>query len=135
MWLSSSFCLQVSNWVEEWCSYKKENHNKFLYEIYNLECDDNNENNQEKVIQLRLQKELCGSIEVETKVGFIDLLTDNEIIEIKEGKNWKHAIGQVLMYGVEYPQHKKRIHLFNIENNETIEEYCQLYNVCVSYEL
>ena len=36
IWLSSSFCLQVSNWIEEWCSYKRDNHNKFLYEIYTL---------------------------------------------------------------------------------------------------
>lgn len=135
MWLSSSFCLQVSNWIEEWCSYKKDNHNKFLYEIYNLECDNSNENNQEKIIQLRLQKELGGDIEVETKVGFIDLLTEEEIIEIKEGRNWKHAVGQVLMYAIEYPQHKKRIHLFNIEKNDTIQEYCKLYDIQISYEL
>lgn len=135
MWLSSSFCLQVSNWIEEWCSYKKENHNNFLYEIYNLECDNSSENKQEKAIQLRLQEELGGDIEVETKVGFIDLLTEDEIIEIKEGKNWKHAVGQVLMYAIEYPQHKKRIHLFNIERNDTIEKYCKLYDIVISYKI
>lgn len=134
MWLSSSFCLQVSNWIEEWCSYKRENHNKFLYEIYNLECDENSENNKEKLIQLRLQEELSGEIEVETKVGFIDLLTKDEIIEIKEGKNWKHAVGQILMYGVEYPSHKKRIHLFNMEKSVIVEDYCRLYDINVSYE-
>jgi len=134
MWLSSSFCLQVSNWIEEWCSYKRENHNKFLYEIYNLECDDNHEQNKEKLIQLKLQQELGGDIEVETKVGFIDLLTKDEIIEIKEGKNWKHAVGQILMYGVEYSSHKKRIHLFNMEKSDIVEDYCSLYDINVSYE-
>lgn len=109
IWLSSSFCLQVSNWIEEWFCYKKDNHNRFLYEIYNLECDNSNEHNQEKIIQFRLQKELelGGDIEIESKVGLIDLLTEEEIIEIKEGKNWKHAVGQLLMYAIEYPQHKK----------------------------
>jgi len=134
MWLSSSFCFQVSNWIEEWCSYKRENHNKFLYEIYNLECDENSENKKEKIIQLRLQEELGGEIEVETKVGFIDLLTKDEIIEIKEGKNWKHAVGQILMYAIEYPHHKKRIHLFDTEEMTIIEDYCRLYDINVSYE-
>ena len=68
-------------------------------------------------------------------MGFIDLLTEDEIIEIKEGKSWKHAVGQVLMYAIEYPQHKKRIHLFNIEKNDTIEKYCELYGIVVSYEI
>jgi hypothetical protein len=134
MWLSSSFCLQVSNWIEEWCSYREENHKKFLYEIYNLECDNPPENKEEKQIQLRLHQELGGAMEVETKVGYIDLLTADEIIEIKEGKYWKHAVGQILMYAVEYPHHKKRIHLFNIDSCDLIEEYCKLYDISVSYE-
>lgn len=134
MWLSSSFCLQVSNWIEEWCSYKRENYHEFLYEIYNLECDEYIENNKEKVIQLRLHQELGGEIEVETAVGFIDLLTKDEIIEIKEGRNWKHAVGQILMYGIEYPSHNKRIHLFDMEKSAIVEDHCKFYNVSVSYE-
>lgn len=134
MWLSSSFCFQVSNWIEEWCSHREENHKKFLYEIYNLECDNPPENKEEKQIQLRLHQELGGAMEVETKVGYIDLLTADEIIEIKEGKYWKHAVGQILMYAVEYPHHKKRIHLFHIDSCDLIEEYCKLYDISVSYE-
>jgi hypothetical protein len=77
---------------------------------------------------------LGGCIEVETEVGYIDLLTDYEIIEIKDGKLWKHALGQILMYSVDYPNHKKRIHLFDIEKNKMIEDRCNIYNIKVSYE-
>ncbi len=73
-------------------------------------------------------------MEVATKVGFIDLLTNNEIIEIKEGRCWKHAVGQVLMYAVEYPDRKKRIHLFGSIPDDPIEEYCSLYDIAVSYD-
>ena len=81
-----------------------------------------------------IQKELCGKIEVETDSGFIDLLTETEIIEIKNGKQWKSAVGQILVYSLEYPVHKKRIHLFDIEFDENINEKCKIYDIYVSYE-
>ena len=65
---------------------------------------------------MKLHDQLGGKIEVETESGFIDLLTDTEIIEIKKGKNWKQAIGQILIYSSYYPKHTKRIHLFDIKN-------------------
>ena len=88
----------------------------------------------EKEIQLRLHLELGGEIEVKTESGFIDLLTDDEIIEIKQGKNWKNAVGQILMYSLEYPNHKKRIHLFDIQPDTNINNKCSIYNILVSYD-
>ena len=66
----------------------------------------------EKRIRVRLQDELSGLFEVITPAGRIDLLTDNEIIEIKHVSDWKSAMGQILTYSGFYPEHKKRIHLF-----------------------
>lgn len=131
-WCSVSFSVHITKWIEEWCQTKK-NENKYLFEIYNLK-NDNLENRKEYQIQQRLHEELGGCIEVETEVGYIDLLTDYEIIEIKDGKLWKHALGQILMYSVDYPNHKKRIHLFDIEKNKMIEDRCNIYNIKVSYE-
>lgn len=130
-WISSEFGLKVCLWIEEW---KQLNNNKNIYnnEINNLKPDEISQ--KEKEIQLKLQNELGGEIEVETDSGIIDLLTETEIIEIKSGKNWKHAVGQVLMYAIDYPKHNKRIHLFDIENNENINDKCTLYNITVSYE-
>lgn len=59
-----------------------------------------------------LAKQLCGKREVQTIAGVIDVVTCNEIIEVKDVKRWKQAIGQVLVYGLEFPCHRKRIHLF-----------------------
>jgi hypothetical protein len=79
---------------------------------------------------------LAGQIEVETEVGYIDLLTDDEIIEIKDGKFWKHALGQILSYSIDYPNHKKRIHLFNIGeyNLNLIKDKCLKFNINVTFE-
>ena len=71
---------------------------------------------------------------IKQKDDFIDILTDDEIIEIKNGKNWKHAIGQILVYSNFYPKHKKRLHLFNIVNDELINDFCRKNNISVSYE-
>jgi hypothetical protein len=93
----------------------------------------------EKTIQLRLQAELGGEIEVKTPVGPIDLFTDNEIIEIKKVENWKSALGQILIYGKHYPNHQKRIHLFGKSSNgnltfKAIEEYYAEFNVILTIE-
>ena len=93
----------------------------------------------EKIIQLRLQSELGGEIEVKTPAGPIDLLTDNKIIEIKKVRNWKAALGQILIYGKYYPNHQKHIHLFGKVSNsdltfKTIEEHYADFNVIMTLE-
>jgi hypothetical protein len=60
----------------------------------------------------RLAQQLKGQKEVQTPVGRIDVLTKTEIIELKNVKNWKAAIGQVKCYGQYYPNHRLRVHLF-----------------------
>jgi hypothetical protein len=89
---------------------------------------------EEKQIQKKLQTELCGLIEVETPDGYIDLLTDTEIIEIKNGEKWKQGLGQLAVYSLSYPSHIKRLHLFNIEPNLRINKCCNNYNIKVTYE-
>ncbi|MEO0803019.1 MAG: hypothetical protein AAFY57_12170 [Cyanobacteria bacterium J06642_2] len=61
----------------------------------------------------KLARKLGGETEVHIdQLGKIDILTRTEIIEVKNAKNWKHAIGQITVYGQHYPDRKKRIHLF-----------------------
>lgn len=59
-----------------------------------------------------LAMQLDGKRDVPTPVGFIDVLTADQLIEVKWIGCWKHAVGQVLMYGLYHPLHQKRIHLF-----------------------
>lgn len=88
----------------------------------------------QREIQLKLQNELDGEIEVETEYGFIDLLTEDEIIEIKVKTNWKNALGNILIYSLKYPKHNKRIHLFYGEPDEIINNACKIYDIKVTYE-
>lgn len=135
LWISTGFCMQVTKWVEEWMKHKKENTDRFLRELGDLKPDPDDLSIKEKAIQARLLAELGGEVEVETPVGFVDILTADQVIEIKHAKCWKHAVGQVLMYGRHYPCHAKRIHLFGTtEPDALIEECCNDYNILVTYE-
>ena len=73
-------------------------------------------NNLECQIRNRLHTVLGGLTEVTTPAGRVDLLAEAEIIEVKAVKDWKAALGQVLIYSGFYPQHQKRLHLFGSAN-------------------
>lgn len=66
----------------------------------------------ECVVTRKLSKELGGKIEVGSRYGKIDILTDEAIIEVKRYKSWKHALGQILIYSIDYPNHKKMLYLY-----------------------
>lgn len=90
----------------------------------------------EKGVQIQLHAIVGGDMEVVTPVGNIDILTHTEIIEIKEAKAWKNAIGQLLTYGYYYPNHQKRLHLFGKCHHSAlilIRQHCDLNNIVVTY--
>jgi len=132
-WISVDFSLKVSKWIDDWRNTKKQNDDEYVNSLVNIKPDMES-NNIEKQIQIRLLKELGGEIEVKTEFGYIDLLTKTEIIEIKNGMNWKHGLGQLCVYSEYFPEHKKRLHLFELEYNERINKLCKKYNIEVSYE-
>lgn len=77
--------------------------------------------------------------EVRVDSGFIDILTPEEVIEVKTIREWKSAIGQVLAYRAYYQDRRPRIHLFGFKRGNkrtinTIMESCQGLNVLVSLD-
>ena len=76
-----------------------------------------------------------SQVELKCRGGRIDILTEHEIIEVKSAADWKHALGQILVYGASYPEHQKRIHLFGIvDDREFIERVCTQLGVKVTYD-
>jgi hypothetical protein len=132
-WVSTKFSVKVSMWIDEWKNISEINSKKYVVSIENIEPD-NNSSCVEKDIQNRLYKELGGEMEVHTNFGYIDLLTETELIEIKVGNNWKHGLGQLLAYRKFYLNHSLRLHLFDIEHQTDISDWCKEYNVLVTYE-
>lgn len=97
----------------------------------------NNSVNYERFYVKALQQKLGGLREVITPAGNIDLLTSTEIIEVKAVKDWKGALGQILVYGTYYPSHSRRIHLFGCcvqSYLDLVKSHCDPHKVLVTYE-
>ena len=110
---------------------------KFL-DIQTKKKYSNNYRISENKIRDKLHKKLRGQKEVITLAGNIDLLTTTEIIEIKKICNWKHALGQILVYSAYYPSHQKRIHLFGEVTRSYLDlviQHCDKFNVKVTIEV
>ncbi|MGD1921122.1 MAG: hypothetical protein ACFCAD_20920 [Pleurocapsa sp.] len=92
----------------------------------------------ERVVRDRLASTISNSkIEVATESGRIDILSTFEIIEVKQVKKYKHAIGQIISYGYYYPKHKKRIHLYgqvSLKQRKLISQECSNVNVIATFE-
>ncbi len=88
-------------------------------------------------IQLRMHEELGGKMEAFTVAGRIDLVTDTEVIEIKQIAKWKDALGEVMSKGQFFPAHHKRIHLFGASDKlmEMIVEVCSIFEILVTFEV
>lgn len=101
---------------------------------------------EEEKIRQSLEKELTGK-KAPTKAGQIDVLTAEEIIEVKHVKKWKEGIGQLMVFGKIFPNHRKRLHLFgkfprriNTEfstellSSNLIKEFCNMFEIEVTME-
>lgn len=90
----------------------------------------------EKHYQQKLHNKYGGEIEVKTPVGYIDLLTENKLFELKTHSEWKSAIGQLLTYGAYYPKHEKVLALFNspkVKNDSEIVKNCKKLGITLKY--
>ena len=138
MWISPAFAYKISCILEEWKKISPDNEERFWNEMGSSfkETKDMNKNEgYESMFRDRIAKEENGIIEVETPVGFIDVLTDSKIIEVKSQHLWKHALGQVKCYGYYYPDKQKYIYLFDCKdmNKDIIDDICNSEGVMVKY--
>ena len=100
-------------------------------------CKIQRKNQPERAVRDRLQSQLGGKVEAYTKFGLIDLLTETELIEIKVVHRWKDAIGHIIAKSEKYPNHKKRLHLFGIQEPilDNIKDVCDRLGIHVTFEL
>lgn len=137
-WVSSKFAIKVSKIINEWVQASQENKNRYWNEMgvsFNQSKDINQNECKETQIRNQIAINEDGSIEVETPAGFIDVLTNYKVIEVKTEYNWKHALGQVKCYGFYYPTKEKWIYLFDCkyENKDVINNICHSEGVFVKY--
>jgi hypothetical protein len=111
-WISPIFGAHICTWIEEWKTHPG-NHLRYLNQISKIKPKSICHNEAE--IRDRLATQLDGEVEVSCTCGFIDILTCDELIEVKRGCSWKSALGQLMAYRIDYPEHALRMHLFDCD--------------------
>lgn len=76
--------------------------------------------------------------EIKTPVGYIDLLTNHKLYELKNACTWKSGVGQLICYGYFYPTHQKVLCLFNHEKLSCAKKFditriCTQHNIICKY--
>ena len=93
---------------------------------------------EEEAVRSRLHAAVGGEKEVDLgRLGRADIVTATEIIEVKSVCKWKHALGQVLVYGTAFEQLRERVHLFGTCDDATkavIKEAMDTYGVRCTFE-
>jgi len=134
-WISPKFFSKVCRWVGEWKKTSKTNLEIFEKELETIEGSFVDQ--QEREIRDQMAEMLNGEIEVENIFGFIDIVTETEIIEIKKGNCWKHGLGQLLAYSadIKMKNKQKRLHLFDIKDLDlvSIEKILKKYDVKLTF--
>jgi hypothetical protein len=139
LWCSIKFGAKVSLWIEEAKRKISNINDEWIHEICNIEPNKNTL--VEKNIRDRLSNTLNGKTEIECGYGYIDIVTDNQIIEVKNAIKYLSALGQILAYSIEFPEKIKRIHLFYDDEvilNNIVEKAKRLYgtfDILLTYEL
>lgn len=138
LWINSDFAVHVSDWIERAKKQCDDIQAEYNYQISNIEPA-HDQNQVEREVRDRLALKLNGTIEVEAEHGPIDLVTHDEVIEVKSAKNYLHALGQVLGHSEAFPSKGRRIHLFGSTSEvlgvlDKAAELCAKHDVIVSYE-
>eukprot|EP00899_Mesostigma_viride_P006021 jgi/Mesvir1/1541/Mv14524-RA.1 len=86
---------------------------------------------------MELCSEVDGKREVRCSTGIIDILSDTSktLIEVKEVSSWVHAVGQLLVYGRDYPGYRLQLHLFMTTKSPPItsEKWRSINETCKSF--
>ncbi len=137
-WVSVKFACKVSKIINEWKQSSPENEFRYwndMGESFKQTKYNHTPEWKEAFIRDHIALEEDGSVEVETPAGFIDVLTSDKIIEVKQEHNWKHELGQIKCYGFYYPTKEKWIYLFDCKytNKDIINNICKFEGVFVKY--
>lgn len=137
-WCSAEFSVLVSGWLEKMCARDPSFASEYNDAIDNIQPSKGSTMT-ERTIQVKLARKLGGQMEVACEHGTADIVTEDEVIEVKKLEKYVHALGQAIAYGRTYPEKRKRVHLFGLEMEDgpTVKKakelFCQLDIVC-TYE-
>ena len=136
-WISSKFASKLTGWIETAKSRIPEIKEEYLKELHHLQPDRSRQ--REREVRERLAKEVNGTQCVMGTYGEIDIVSTDEVIEVKHAPKFAHALGQVLMHSFSYPAKSMRVHLFGSVKELAVLDQVQSafvkFNVRVTHEV
>jgi hypothetical protein len=95
----------------------------------------NNRRQPERMVRDWLQSQIGGIAEAPSPDGPIDLLTEEEVVEVKAIQNWKDGIGHVLVKARNYPDRYKCLLLFGEANTnlDHIQARCDEFDIQLGF--
>lgn len=139
-WISVEFSSKVTKWLETAKETVPSIASEYNDALIRLK-DDNNNDDCEARVREKLASEVRGEQCVIGLHGEIDIVSPDEVIEVKRAGKYLHALGQVLGHGKTYPTKRMRVHLFGTASEcceDTIERATELfssYGVTLTYEI
>ena len=145
-WASPTFGVAVASWIEEW---KKVDGNLDRFMEVMREALPYQDERPEAAVQEELAEMLGADREVECSTGYIDLLTDDLLIEglgvtqpstqdltveVKCTDGWQKGVGQLLTYGLDYPNHRRILYLYDGKPKREVREACRRLDVEVMWK-
>lgn len=84
-------------------------------------------------VESQVRDSLAASIpgsrtEVPCSAGVVDILTPEQVIEVKSTRLWKSGLGQLLAYKADFGDKELRLHLFGAGDH-----FCLARRVCADY--
>lgn len=104
--------------------------NRFYNSRYSQRSELPDSKTLERTLNFELAQIVGGLTEIKTPVGWIDVLTDDFIIEGKKASSYKHAIGQLMCYSYYINRPFKGVALFGKLHSETLN-ICEYLNIHV----
>jgi len=132
-WISVAFSVKLTGWLEKAKQAIPAINAEYEEALQALEPDGINQI--EREVRQRLLAQLGGQECVRGKYGEIDLVSPDEVIEIKWAPKYAHALGQVLGHSESYPEKGRRVHLFGSEEECSDEKIALAATLLSKYEV
>lgn len=133
-WASVEFSVEMCHWIEE----KQQTDEVFNDHVWQTACEveiDHNSLEEHKVRDDLLQQR-GGAKEVPFRMnslkGYIDLVTEDSIIEVKKIDDYMCGIGQLMVYSQQFPEKKKVLFLFSHDSVDP-QKLRDIQHVCLPY--
>jgi len=137
-WISPRFAVNVSRILRQWRALSRANEETYWQTlgdcVTNYPSADSNQ--EEKKWQQFIADRENAQTEAKVKGGRVDVLSDSNVIEVKRACDWKHALGQVLVYSQSFEDRVPWICLFGVKDDldrEYVVEVCYKLGVEVEF--